>query len=64
MVEMIEQLEQRHYAKHRYDDAMSSSPPDSYIDSPTVPRCSLSPQISPSSSNTAMPWTISCMRAT
>lgn len=33
MVEMIEQLEQRHYAKHRYDDAMSSSHLDSYIDS-------------------------------
>ena len=33
MVEMIDQLEQRHYAKHRYDDAMSSSHLDSYIDS-------------------------------
>ena len=33
MVEMIGQLEQRHYAKHRYDDDMSSSHLDSYIDS-------------------------------
>ena len=32
MVEMIDQLEQRHYAKHRYDDAMSSAHLDSYID--------------------------------
>ena len=33
MVEMIEQLEERHYAKHRYDDDLSSSHLDSYIDS-------------------------------
>ena len=33
MVEMIDQLENRHYAKHRYDDDMSSSHLDSYIDS-------------------------------
>jgi carboxyl-terminal processing protease len=33
MVEMIDQLEHRHYAKHRYDDEMSSSHLDSYIDS-------------------------------
>lgn len=33
MVEMIEQLENRHYAKHRYDDALSSAHLDSYIDS-------------------------------
>jgi carboxyl-terminal processing protease len=33
MVEMIDQLEQRHYAKHHYDDAMSSAHLDSYIDS-------------------------------
>jgi carboxyl-terminal processing protease len=33
IVEMIEQLEERHYAKHRYDDELSSSHLDSYIDS-------------------------------
>ncbi|MEM6583281.1 MAG: carboxy terminal-processing peptidase [Pseudomonadota bacterium] len=33
MVELIEQLEQRHYAKHRYDDELSSQHLDSYIDS-------------------------------
>lgn len=33
MVEMIEQLENRHYAKHRYDDELSSAHLDSYIDS-------------------------------
>jgi carboxyl-terminal processing protease len=33
IVEMIEQLEERHYAKHRYDDALSSAHLDSYIDS-------------------------------
>lgn len=33
IVEMIEQLEQRHYAKHRYDDELSSAHLDSYIDS-------------------------------
>jgi len=33
MVEMIDQLEHRHYAKHPYDDAMSSAHLDSYIDS-------------------------------
>ena len=33
VVEMIEQLEQRHYAKHRYDDELSSAHLDSYIDS-------------------------------
>lgn len=31
MVEMIDQLEQRHYAKHRYDDNLSSAHLDSYI---------------------------------
>ena len=30
---MIGQLEQRHYAKHRYDDEMSSAHLDSYIES-------------------------------
>ena len=33
IVEMIGQLEQRHYAKHRYDDEMSSAHLDSYIES-------------------------------
>lgn len=33
IVEMIDQLEQRHYAKHRYDDGLSSAHLDSYIDS-------------------------------
>ena len=33
IVEMIGQLEQRHYAKHRYDDDMSSAHLDSYIES-------------------------------
>jgi carboxyl-terminal processing protease len=33
MIEMIDQLEQRHYAKHRYDDDLSSQHLDSYIDS-------------------------------
>ncbi len=33
IVEMIEQLENRHYTKHRYDDDMSSAHLDSYIDS-------------------------------
>ena len=33
VVEMIEQLEERHYAKLRYDDALSSQHLDSYIDS-------------------------------
>ncbi len=33
IVEMIDQLEQRHYAKHRYDDELSSAHLDSYIDS-------------------------------
>ena len=33
IVEMIDQLEQRHYAKHRYDDGMSSAHLDSYIES-------------------------------
>jgi carboxyl-terminal processing protease len=33
MVEMIDQLEQRHYAKHRYDDELSSNHLDSYVDS-------------------------------
>ena len=33
IVEMIDQLEQRHYAKHRYDDDMSSAHLDSYIES-------------------------------
>ena len=33
MVEMIDQLEQRHYAKHRYDDELSSAHLDSYIES-------------------------------
>jgi carboxyl-terminal processing protease len=33
VVEMIDQLEQRHYAKHRYDDDMSSAHLDSYIES-------------------------------
>jgi len=33
IVEMIDQLEQRHYAKHTYDDQMSSAHLDSYIDS-------------------------------
>ncbi len=33
MIEMIDQLEQRHYAKHRYDDGLSSAHLDSYIDS-------------------------------
>tara|TARA_R110001592_G_scaffold38609_1_gene127225 strand:- start:63723 stop:65846 length:2124 start_codon:yes stop_codon:yes gene_type:complete len=33
IVEMIDQLEQRHYAKHRYDDELSSQHLDSYIES-------------------------------
>jgi carboxyl-terminal processing protease len=33
MIEMIEQLEQRHYAKHSYDDDLSSQHLDSYIES-------------------------------
>ncbi len=33
IVEMIDQLEERHYAKHRYDDGMSSAHLDSYIES-------------------------------
>ncbi len=33
MVELIDQLEQRHYAKHTYDDAMSSAHLDSYVES-------------------------------
>ena len=33
IVEMIDQLEQRHYAKHPYDDGMSSAHLDSYIES-------------------------------
>ncbi len=33
IVEMIDQLEQRHYAKHPYDDGMSSTHLDSYIES-------------------------------
>ena len=33
IVEMIDQLEQRHYAKHPYDDDMSSAHLDSYIES-------------------------------
>ena len=33
MIELIEQLEQRHYAKHRYDDELSSLHLDSYIES-------------------------------
>ena len=33
IVEMIEQLEERHYAKLRYDDALSSQHLDNYIDS-------------------------------
>ena len=33
IVEMIEQLENRHYTKHRYDDDLSSAHLDSYIDS-------------------------------
>ena len=33
VVEMIDQLEQRHYAKHRYDDELSSLHLDSYIES-------------------------------
>ena len=33
MVELIDQLEERHYAKHSYDDAMSSAHLDSYIES-------------------------------
>ena len=32
IVEMIEQLEERHYAKLKYDDALSSQHLDSYID--------------------------------
>ncbi|MGL4564612.1 MAG: carboxy terminal-processing peptidase, partial [Halioglobus sp.] len=33
MLELIDQLEQRHYAKHSYDDGMSSAHLDSYIES-------------------------------
>ena len=33
MIELIDQLEQRHYAKHRYDDELSSLHLDSYIES-------------------------------
>ncbi|WP_241263128.1 carboxy terminal-processing peptidase [Parahaliea mediterranea] len=33
IVEMLEQLEERHYAKLRYDDALSSQHLDNYIDS-------------------------------
>ena len=33
VVELIEQLEERHYAKLRYDDALSSQHLDNYIDS-------------------------------
>ena len=33
IVEMIEQLEERHYAKLKYDDTLSSQHLDSYIDS-------------------------------
>ncbi len=33
MVELIDQLEQRHYAKHTYDDDMSSAHLDSYVES-------------------------------
>ncbi len=33
IVEMIEQLEERHYAKLKYDDALSSQHLDNYIDS-------------------------------
>jgi carboxyl-terminal processing protease len=33
MIELIEQLEQRHYAKHSYDDDLSSQHLDSYIES-------------------------------
>jgi carboxyl-terminal processing protease len=33
MIEMIDQLEQRHYAKHSYDDDLSSQHLDSYIES-------------------------------
>ena len=33
VVQLIEQLEQRHYAKHTYDDALSSQHLDNYVDS-------------------------------
>ena len=33
IIELIDQLEQRHYAKHTYDDELSSQHLDSYIDS-------------------------------
>ena len=33
IVELVDQLEQRHYAKLEYDDALSSAHLDSYIDS-------------------------------
>ena len=33
IVEMIQQLEERHYAKLKYDDALSSAHLDSYVDS-------------------------------
>lgn len=31
-IELIEQLEERHYAKHRYDDELSSQHLDAYVD--------------------------------